>query len=553
MTGGAQRLEFGALDERALAVRVQTRDGVGLATDVYLPPGAGRVPAVLVRLPYDKSGPFSFMPRLAGEFLDRGYAFLVQDVRGKIRSEGETFAFVHEARDGYDTLDWIVAQPWSNGAVGMFGDSYYGFTQWAAAATGHPALRALVPRMTTTRVGPDWMFKQGVFALWSMAEWASGTWIDNALYEVEFDWSTRPLADVVEAAVGRPSASFDRWIAAGPGDPFWTDGLYGGPYPHAAVRVPVLHSGGWWDLFSRGQVADWVDCRRAGAPGQHLIMSATDHFDDPLLPDGEPVRDFLDDAEALEDFVPVYLGPALEFFDRHLLGRGGPRLAPVRWELAGAGLQEADDWPPPAARPLTLYLGDGARAARSPDGGALADRPDSSSVAVEWVHDPADPVPSLVADPWRPLLGLPDEREVELRPDVLTFTAEPSPAPLDLAGPVEATLWVGSSATSMHVVARLVDVYPSGRARRIVEGAALVETSGGETAAVVDLGPTGYRLPAGHRLRLEVASSSFPSFAVHPGTGDDPLRATSVERNTQRLRTGGSSPSLLTLTLLPGG
>jgi uncharacterized protein len=103
---------------------------------------------VLVRLPYDKCGRYTFMPALAPLLLDRGYAFVVQDVLGKFRSEGETMPYVHEVADGYDTIDWITGQTWSNGVIGMFGDSYYGWTQWAAVASGHPALRAIVPRMS---------------------------------------------------------------------------------------------------------------------------------------------------------------------------------------------------------------------------------------------------------------------------------------------------------------------------------------------------------------------------------------------------------------------
>ena len=138
------------LDPRAEQTMVRMRDGVRLATDVYLPDGHGRVPAVLVRLPYDKCGRYTFMPQLAPHFNERGYAFVAQDVRGKFRSEGETMPFVHEVEDGYDTLEWVAAQPWCDGRVGMWGDSYYGYTQWAAAASGHPALKAIVPRVTST-------------------------------------------------------------------------------------------------------------------------------------------------------------------------------------------------------------------------------------------------------------------------------------------------------------------------------------------------------------------------------------------------------------------
>ena len=146
----------GPVDPCAEQYMVPMRDGVSLAIDVYLPDDAGPGPAVLVRLPYDKNGRYCWMPQIARHFTDRGYVFLVQDVRGKFRSGGEVNPFVHEIDDGYDTLDWIVGQPWSSGAVGMWGDSYYGFVQWTAVASGHPALRAIVPRVTVADLF-DWL------------------------------------------------------------------------------------------------------------------------------------------------------------------------------------------------------------------------------------------------------------------------------------------------------------------------------------------------------------------------------------------------------------
>ena len=145
MTVHVESLGPAEIDPRADQQMVPMRDGVVLATDVYLPDGPGPFPAVLVRLPYDKNGRYCWMPFISRHFTDRGYAFLPHDVRGKFRSEGEVNAFVHEIDDGYDTIDWVSRQPWSNGRVGMWGDSYYGFTQWTAVASGHPALKAMSP------------------------------------------------------------------------------------------------------------------------------------------------------------------------------------------------------------------------------------------------------------------------------------------------------------------------------------------------------------------------------------------------------------------------
>ena len=546
-------LPLGDLDERAEHAMVAMRDGVRLATDVYLPRGGRGAATVLVRLPYDKSARFSFMSRIATRFLERGYAFVAQDVRGKARSEGRPEAFTSEAADGADTLEWLASKPWSGGIVGMFGDSYYGFTQWAAAASGHRALRAIVPRMTTTRLGHEWVTDRGAFRLFAMAEWAATAWVDEFLYADVPDWTVRPLSDLVPAIRGgRRSESLDRWARTPPDDPFWTEGVFGAGTPlPGRVRLPVLHAGGWWDVFQRGQIRDFASLRASGAPDQHLVMGSTDHFDDALLPDGEAVADIEVDDDALERFLPGYLGPALEFFDRHLLERPGPPLPPVRWHLANAGWRAAIAWPPPDARRLLLFGADPARALDGPEGGALTAAAERSRGDVVWAHDPEDLVPDLVDDGWRPLLGLPDERAVERRPDVATFTSEPAGAALDLAGPATVAVVAAGEGRGMHLMAKLVDVYPSGRARRILQGATVVSEPASARPARIDLGHAGYRLPAGHRLRLEIASSDYPRYLWDPGSDEDPWTATSGPRRGRRLEVGGDSGPALSVTVLP--
>jgi hypothetical protein len=540
-------------------------DGVRLATDVYLPEARPPFPAVLVRLPYDKAGPLAYMTYVAEYLTAHGYAVVLQDVRGKIRSEGKTFAFVHEMRDGYDTIDWVASQSWCNGRVGMYGDSYYGFTQWAAAAAGHPALRAIVPRLTGSDIGEVWMYPGGVFRLATMAWWGAYTWVDRYLYDVEPDWSVRPFADLVPHWLGGArSPSLDRWVTLRRDSQFWA-GIYGGRSAAAVSRVPALNVGGWFDVFHRGSVRDWraagggAGARRAGvgaarrcatAP-QHLLLDAIDHYDDQLLADGEEQPDMYESPESLRAFVPRPLEPAVAFLDRHLKGAALPELPAVRWRLVGAGWRESGDWPPPEARQLRLYLGDLARAAHGPEGGTLSSRPPGTPGAAEWRHDPDDLVPSLDAEEWRYLLGLPDEREVEVRDDVLTFTAEAVERPLDLAGPVEAALSVCSTGPALDVVLKLVDVFPSGRARRIAEGAARADSAGREVPVAVDMGHAGYRLDPGHALRLEVASSAFPRYLPYPGSDADPWLTERTNVNHQTLLSSGTSPSFVRLTVVP--
>ncbi len=531
------------------------RDGVHLATDLYLPPrsarrGRGRLPAVLVRLPYDKRGPVSFMPPTAGYLVDRGYAVVVQDVRGKCGSEGGIDPFVHEVTDGADTLDWVCAQSWSNEVVGMIGDSYYGFTQWAAAASGHPALRAIVPRVTSTRVADDWMYQGGVFCLGPMVDWAASTWMDADVHEFDRDWSPRPLADLVPSwHAGRTAPVLERWRSEPADSSYWNRGDLAAVRPDR-VQIPILHLGGFWDLFRRGQVADWK-AAAGRADRQRLVLSATDHMSTPLPEAPGPADNPFASAEAFARFLPGYLDTAVAFLDEHLCGRS-PRhpAAPVRYELAGAGWRITPTWPPPESHALTLFPVDAANASAGPEGGGLAFRPDVGRSFVSWLHDPTNLVPTNDFDVWGPLLALPDERDVEVRSDVLTFTTDPLTADLDLVGDQEALLEVSAEAVPTSVVAKLVHVYPDGISRRITEGAALVGGDGDVpgTPVSVDLGPTAYRLPAGHRLRLEVAASHFPRYLPSLAPGADAWTAEPAQPWQHRLHLGNQTRLLLQIT-----
>lgn len=539
-------LAFGSVDPRAEEVMVTMRDGIRLATDVYLPAPKGRFPAVLIRLPYDKSGEFSFMSQIATRLLEMEIAVVVQDVRGKIRSEGRTYAFVHEMADGFDTVEWLIAQSWSNGDVATFGDSYYGYTQWALAATHHPALRAMVPRMTTTEVATDWMYQNGVFNLGSMGEWALHTWIDNSLNELAIDWSVRPLVDFIQANTqGDVSDSFQDWISHPPDDPYWVDVTLGSEAsPWGAI--PTLHVGGWFDVFSRGQLRDYE--RALSGPmsqDQYLLMSATDHFDDEIGPEGF-TADYLKDKELLAKFLDGYIQPALDFFAKYLLGE--ERAIPnVRYQVAHGSWHISDTWPPQDSVPMTWYLDAPEMATRGPLGGILQDHVPTLDGSVAWIHDPNSPVPSEVQDPWRPLLRLPDERRVLSRPDVLTFTTNDFPAGLTVCGPVQVSVLIDAQAPSTMIIARLLDVFPDGRSHFIVEGVQLVRDTAEPQICEVDLGDTAYFVRPGHRLTLQISASSFPRWPVHPGTTEDPLHAIESVSVLHTLSVDPNRPSFLSV------
>jgi uncharacterized protein len=338
------------LDPAATQHMVPMRDGVNLATDVYLPDGPGPFAAVLVRLPYDKNGRYCFMPFIARHVIARGYAFVPQDVRGKFRSEGEALAFVNEVPDAYDSIEWIAQQPWSNGDVGMWGDSYYGFTQWAAVAARHPALKAIVPRVTIADID-GWL--EGVTPLYG-AHYLAEFWTDANTNEWPVDWSRRPLAGVFDeafAAIGRRSASFDYVLERSRGGAR-SELFPPGSHPLEVLRIPTLHGVGWFDNISPSHMLDYEALVRKPetAPFQYLHAGSTDHENYQL--EGVPIPESADHDkhdDALERTLPSYIGPALDFFDAFLTGRTPSADVPrVRWHLPHVGRVRAA--PPPRRR-----------------------------------------------------------------------------------------------------------------------------------------------------------------------------------------------------------
>ena len=388
---------------------VRMRDGVRLATDVYLPDDVEdgtddtALPTVLIRLPYDKNSRYVYFEKVAAMFTARGYAMVVQDVRGKFRSGGTTLPWTGEVDDGYDSIEWITQQGWSNGLVGMFGDSYYGFTQWSAVASQHPALRAIVPRMTSAQITPGrlavphgagrrvpWLEAAGYHAMY---------WVDNDTYEYVPDFSKRPLIDAFEeafAAIGKRPAAFDLEIAGIELD------SYNAVHPYDARPIPVLHCVGWFDNLGAAHMQDYTELskRPSWAAIQYLHADATDHENYHL--DKAPVTPADDHAAndtALDALLPKYSGPALDFFDVFLKGSASLDTLPrVRWMLGHEGWRTSQSWPPPEARTRTLFLADPESAIGVAPGGSLAEEPTAGEAAVQWRYAPDALVPSTVSD-----------------------------------------------------------------------------------------------------------------------------------------------------------
>lgn len=537
-------------------VMVGMRDGVRLATDVYRPAGDGPWPTIVQRLPYDKELPalvnFSFGVLRAAQ---AGYAVVVQDTRGRYQSEGTFDAFTDDGADGADTIAWAAAQPWSTGRVGMTGGSYFGATQWLAASRAPEALRAIAPFVTTDQYYDGWAYQGGAFQLgfnlhWTLSSLGFGELLRQvgsgaapadrlgalvAAVDGNAELYRRlPLTDVPE--LEGLAAYYQDWLAHPSYDEFWKATAPRESYE--AITVPALNMGGWYDLFLKGTLANYVGMQQRGGSeqargGQRLVIGPWAHGP---LSGWYPERSYgLMSGTDASDIT----GLQLRWFDELLKGEdtGMSAEKPVRIFVMGADIwRDEDDWPLPDTDYVDYFLHSGGRAHTAAGDGALSTAPAQDEPADVYDYDPRDPVPTVGGPTFLPGLfiganaGPRDQAAVEQRQDVLCYTTPPLDEPLEVTGPVELVVSFSSSAPDTDVTAKLVDVHPGGRVETLCDGIlrARYRTSLSEPELMepgqvyqlrVDLVATSNVFAAGHRIRLEVSSSNFPRFDRNTNTG----------------------------------
>ncbi len=509
---------------------IPMRDGTRLATDVYLPAGDGPFPAILTRIPYGKTEPYCYMPVIAAYWVRKGYAAVVQDVRGKWASEGhfEPNLNRNEVPDGFDTIDWIANQPWSNGRVGMWGESYFGFTSYAGATSGHPALACIAPGDISLDRYKATM-RYGCLQLNTVGTWAISM-TDQTYQDLSrLDYWHLPLAEMANAA-GAPSSYFDELIANPTPSPFWEERSVLAGYD--SIRIPVLHWGGWYDNYLGPTIADWrrMDANNKAAANQHLFIGPWDHECTP-------------DRLHRVGLLPVAEGTGTArwdhycaFFDRYLMDQddGFGRDGPVRYYVMGRDVwRSAAAWPPVGTTMTPVYLGSGGKA-NTLDGDGRLDwqPPGDDQPADRFDYDPADPVADTLAiDCWSLAGQMGDRQMIEQRPDVLVYTTLPLDRGLELTGPITACLHFSSSAPDTDVTVALVDVAADGGANLIQDGILRLSFRDGPQAIApiepgeiyelsVDLWSTSYFLKPGHRLRVEISSSCFNRYDRNLNTGE---------------------------------
>lgn len=594
---------------------VACRDGVRLATDVYLPEGGGPFPAILERTPYGKrevsrsertaADP---VPRrreeIAAYFNEHGYAVVYQDCRGRYGSEGVFVKYLADGEDGYDTCGWIVAQTWCNGSIGTMGLSYAAHTQASLGCLDPPGLACQILDCGgfsdawnggIRRGGAfelkqaTWAFNQGRLAPETLADpIRAAAFAGEDLHAWFTRWPWRPGHSPVRHAPDYEDYLFEQW-SEGSFGPYWQHlGIFTRGWYASYADVPTVHMSSWYDPYPRTASENYMGLRDAGRGSPSLILGPWTHGNRSETAFGEV--EFGPDA-TIDSWAGDWREYRRRFFDRHLKGLeigpeprvrmfvmgGGSGRKDANGHLEHGGAWRADrDWPPPDASFTPFYLD---------AQGGLGRAVPASAGSITWTSDPARPVPTIggAITSMEPLLsgGGYDQRErpemfghqppylpLASRADVLVFETAPLPADQQVVGPIVAELWIASDAPDTDITAKLIDVYPpsgdypQGFALNLCEGILRCRYREDRAApkplqpglvvkVVVELFPTANLFCAGHRIRLDIASSEFPHYDLNPQTGepDGAWRRMQLANNT--LFCGPDQPSHVILPLLP--
>ncbi|HEV8308442.1 MAG TPA: CocE/NonD family hydrolase [Methylomirabilota bacterium] len=521
------------------------RDGTILRADVYLPKDGGPFPALLERTPYSKDNSPECQVGAPPFFASHGYAVVIQDVRGRFASEGRFVPFHDDGwgptRDGYDTVEWVAAQPWCDGQVGTIGGSYAGATQYRLAPTRPPHLRAMYVRESSADYWAEWVYRGGAFELAFMLEWTVKWTYNNLARLAPSPEEHARRKGILEKALGdleswhrqRPLhpnplvEGLDDWFnefLAHPADgPFWW--RWNITHQHAEVDTPIVHLGGWFDIFLAGTLKNFVGLRaKARSPAardaQRLVIGPWVHGPWNMAKSVQGEVDF--GADAVWD----YNAKRLPWFEHWLKKARNDVQDEPRVQLFVMGenrWRAAEEYPLPGTRYTPWYLRDG--------GALAADAPAGAESAEGYRYDPDDPVPTLGGATLNIPGGAYDQRPIEgLAVRCLTYTSAPLERDLTIVGDVRCVLHAMSSAPDTDFVVRLTDVQPDGFSRLLCDGIlrARYRESGAHPTPLtpnqvyeltVDLWATANTFRRGHRIRVAVTSSSFPRFDRNPNTG----------------------------------
>ena len=554
-------------------VMMPMRDGIRLATDIYRPKGEGKYPIVFSRTPYNFNtwvdGKMGTGPlQAAYEAVSRGYVYVVQNERGRFFSEGEWDILGTPITDGYDALEWMSKQKWSNGKVGLIGCSSTAEWQMAVASQNHPALAAMVAQGFGAGVGRVGKFMEqgnwyrGGAQQMLFTSWLYGTQHDKMapilpkgiqqkdllriqkFYDMapempKVDWALGlkhlPVQDIIKNAQGADGI-YEKMIVRKPNDPAWFNGgLY---HDNMSLEVPAYWFVSWYDVSSAPNIALFNQVRNAAksknvADNQYLVIAPVLHCSFKRATENTIVGE-----RSVGDARLNYDELTWGWFDMLLKGEQNDFKAKqprVRYYTMGSNKwQQAESFPLPNTEIKDFFLASAGKANTRNGDGALSLTPPSKDNPDAFTYDPMNPVGSYggnVCCTGNAVQGGSfDQSQMELRNDILVYTSEALAEGVEITGFIESTLFVSSTGLDTDVTIKLIDVYPDGKAYNLDETIQRLRYRDGYDKEVfmeknkvykVDLTPmvTSNYFPAGHKIRIEVSSSNFPRFDRNLNTG----------------------------------
>lgn len=511
------------------------RDEVKLAGNLYLPTGNRPFPCIVTRTPYGKDAMFA-NPTAAKKYTDAGYAYLVQDVRGKGRSEGYYQAFINDGFDGYDTVEWMAKQSWCNGNVGITGASAMGITSNLAATMAPPHLKA-------------------AFVVVAPSTRLTGSYIGGAFKQKDSgDWSRGQ--GVPEDRIAFTAANF-------PDSAYWATTEIADNRKY--INIPMYQYGGWYDIFNEGNVRNFLYLQHQGAKGargnQKLEMGAFGHgalSGDMEYPEGGGIGSAQGGGNAEMKWWEYWLKgvdngimnePPVKAF-MMAAARKGNVSAKNRWITFG-------DWPPAPHRQSWYLHADGTLSTKAPT---------AASESKSYKFDPKNPVKTIGGANLTFDRGPMDQRPIGNRADYLKFQTAPLINDVAIGGNVLATLWAATDGPDTDFMVKLVDVYPDGYEAIVLDSAIRTRYRNGRLPdqvammtpdapekLTIDLWDTFITFEKGHRIAVHVTSSNSPRFDVNPNTGENPgaNAKTRVAKNTLLMETSRPSAIELPIVYLP--
>lgn len=554
-------------------VTVKMRDSVTLHADIFRPKAHGKFPVLLQRTPYDKNNEVSIGLQGAA----RGYVVIVQDVRGRYTSDGEWYTFKHESDDGYDTIEWAAALPYSDGRVGMFGGSYVGATQMLAAIAHPPHLAGICPVVTASNYHENWTYQGGAFEQWFNESWTSGLAQNTLTHAIsgqtnalkgmwQLPLTSYPLFNF-PATTGVPTSTPDAapyfldWLAHPTYDEYWK--RWSIEEHFADINVPILHVAAWYDIFLGGSLRNYLGVKAHGGEnarkGQHLLVIIGGHAGGGRKigdVDFGPTAAFDEDAMTLDWYDFLFKSVQNQFAGK-----------PVKFFVMGTNQwREEDDWPLARAHNTKYFLHSSGKANSLRGDGTLSATAAKTENTDQFIYDPANPVPTiggpLCCDANHLKPGPLDQRPAEGRDDVLVYSTTPFAQDTEVTGPVSLELYAKSSAVDTDFAAKLVDVWPDGFAQNLTEGIIRARYRDSNEKATLlnpgqiykfnlDLWATSNVFKKGHVLRLEISSSNFPRFDRNLNTGEQTSTAQHFVSATNAIYHDTEHPSALILPVVP--